>query len=756
MRMKNIKVLYIPLLVVLLSLNPVSAWANDGYLKRVNITLNNTDNSDTLTDHQVGINVTYDSNMETDFREILFYDDDDSTLIDFWLHKKVDSSWAMFWIEVPQIDASSNDTIYMYYDNSTSTSQSNGTATFLFGIFQDLEDGSIGVDASDWYQCFGWTTVMSFDVQNDSGNKVMELIGSGGGNGGCGYYNSSQKINVTSDPYIFEADFNTTSAQKRLGFITEIDDSGLRDGYNYEFYGSGGVFRRIVNGAFTNLLTPTNISFSQNVWHDLRFDRFRNSTHNSANMYINGTQQFTYDDSNLFNEHGYIGFFLESGDTTYYDDVRIRRYTNPEPTIIMGIEEVNLPIGCDYLLTSCDNVNVSDSVYCLDNSISDASIDCFEVTANDTEFDCRNYIIDGDKGSNDKAFDVYGFNFTAHDCQITDYDYWSYINNDAHNWTFDNITYVSDMGSSTNGNEVYDADDGIIIDSDFDCGIDGFCFFGGSETDNYQINDSSFIGRVNDGTSPNDDSNHQFYNNQMTYLKANSRDIVVEGGSIDVYVLDTDSDGITTGYFRNTNMTGFNRSVTWETSKSNFTYEHTNDVRIISEPNVTGSFEIGRYLQSINETYLLWNDTGNVVMNYTLSGLNASSNFEVRDNDVSTYNLTTDSGGVLELFQIDLASEHEIEVLEFTPPTTTTTTLPPANYTSYYCQDNWLITNVTDVTGNTSSEVLSYVDCDYNCSSYLGRSRCNPEPFIRWILFGIILLALVWFVKTIILKNMYD
>jgi len=107
-----------------------------GFYYRRNITINNTANSNTLTDYQVAINLTYSSNMQPDFSDIRFTDTSDS-LLSYWIESKVNSQWAYVWVKVPYIPASSYATIYVYYGNTTPvTSLSNGDATFL--LFDDF------------------------------------------------------------------------------------------------------------------------------------------------------------------------------------------------------------------------------------------------------------------------------------------------------------------------------------------------------------------------------------------------------------------------------------------------------------------------------------------------------------------------------------------------------------------------------------------------------------------------------------------
>lgn len=109
-----------------------SNWYNASWSKRKAITVNNTGNSSTLANYQVKVIVTYDADMQPDFDDIRFTDTNGTTLLDYWLESKSDSSTATFWVEVPTITGSSNKNIYVYYGNADATNASNGENTFLF------------------------------------------------------------------------------------------------------------------------------------------------------------------------------------------------------------------------------------------------------------------------------------------------------------------------------------------------------------------------------------------------------------------------------------------------------------------------------------------------------------------------------------------------------------------------------------------------------------------------------------------------
>ena len=94
------------------------------------------------------------SKCKTDFSDIHFTNGDGITLLDYWLQEKIDSDYAIFWVEVDSIPASpSTVDIYIYYGNPSATytdAQQHGKDTFI--IFDDFPgvalDGQWTVDAN--------------------------------------------------------------------------------------------------------------------------------------------------------------------------------------------------------------------------------------------------------------------------------------------------------------------------------------------------------------------------------------------------------------------------------------------------------------------------------------------------------------------------------------------------------------------------------------------------------------------------------
>ena len=106
-----------------------------GYAKRKSLTISN-NSGEVLTDYQIMIDLTYDSDMQSDFDDIKFTNSS-GIILSYYLESKIDSTSAQFWIKIPEIPI--NDSIiYIYYGNETASSDSNGENTFL--LYEDFSD----------------------------------------------------------------------------------------------------------------------------------------------------------------------------------------------------------------------------------------------------------------------------------------------------------------------------------------------------------------------------------------------------------------------------------------------------------------------------------------------------------------------------------------------------------------------------------------------------------------------------------------
>jgi hypothetical protein len=346
-------------------------WWNSTWQYRRPITINNTANSNALTDYQVVVNITYNDNMQADFSDIRFIDTSNN-LLSYWIESKVDSSWAYAWIKVPNIPASSYATIYAYYGNITPVSSvSNVTNSFIREIdgaqsvkgSWHLDEGS-GTTAYDnsGYNNDGnlvngpaWVDgkfgkALSFDGVNDyidAGNSSSLNFGTGDFSVEL-WIKTSQteqdiigKLGAIGDGWVIyslttgEVDFSVFGSNNSPDVfgITKINDSiwhhvvGVRNGNNAILY---------VDGTFENSLNIGTIG-STNTTSPL----IMGINEGANNIYFNGTidevrvysrSLSTEEISDLYNYYGYTT-------TNYSGRVLVRKYTSPEPTYSIGAEE---------------------------------------------------------------------------------------------------------------------------------------------------------------------------------------------------------------------------------------------------------------------------------------------------------------------------------------------------------------------------------------------------------------------------------
>jgi len=142
------------------------------------VTINNTGNSNTLTDYTVKITISNDNQFFTDCNgakeHIRLTDADKSTELKYWIEAwDSNNKNATIWVKVPQIPASSNKIIYIKIDNELTTDASNGEDTFLFFddastnksnsyIFRDIhksgQTGSLSYDANNKRYAISWSS----------------------------------------------------------------------------------------------------------------------------------------------------------------------------------------------------------------------------------------------------------------------------------------------------------------------------------------------------------------------------------------------------------------------------------------------------------------------------------------------------------------------------------------------------------------------------------------------------------------------
>jgi hypothetical protein len=271
------------------------------------------------------IQALYQAKARLDYGDIRFADSDGSTQLNYW--QEVDGK---FWVKVPSIPASSTKTVYVYYGNPNTTSQSNGDTTFEF--FDDFVD-----NRNNWVVRSGSSSITTFN-----GVSVLSYTG-----GGCQYVVETAKTVTT--PAILEARLYSYSAEPANGgfdwpMVTSYfgeDDCDLTNGewylyaplsnYNY----NARLWRHIGSGfmAYTMLVNLPSYH-PTNMW--VKWKLVRNGRYTA--YYLNGAKIWEYTDNiDISAGPGYIAW--REGEV-YIDYVFVRKYISPEPTISLGAEEV--------------------------------------------------------------------------------------------------------------------------------------------------------------------------------------------------------------------------------------------------------------------------------------------------------------------------------------------------------------------------------------------------------------------------------
>ncbi|MEM4584643.1 MAG: DUF2341 domain-containing protein [Ignisphaera sp.] len=316
------------------------SWLS-GWLYRIPITITER-SGNTLTDYQVlvtldTVSLISQGKMRNDCGDIRFTDSDGITLLNYWIESGCNSANTRIWVKVPNIPANSNKTIYLYYGNPSATSMSNPKNTMF--IYEDMETppsgnlaGSAIYDSTNkWVRLTPATTnqIGYLYYQTNPGPLGFHAkfrFWAGGGTGAdaiwLGVYDtdySNTREDIVKGGYHFTFDEN----QDRICFTKSTTDNG--DGI----------------ACATGI---TNIDNSQ--WHTAEIYYWLESNRVCARIYYDGSLVVNACDTspqpNALNGIGQTIFGGRTGSSTNehrIDDIVVRKYVSPEPTISLGNEQ---------------------------------------------------------------------------------------------------------------------------------------------------------------------------------------------------------------------------------------------------------------------------------------------------------------------------------------------------------------------------------------------------------------------------------
>jgi hypothetical protein len=273
------------------------------------------------------------SKCKTDFGDVTFTSSDGVTLIDYWLEYKVDSTSAIFWVEVPSFAASTTTDIFMYYGNSSKTTSSNGTNTFDF--FDDFADGSISASYTR-HNYNGWTEAGGVLTFQTAGTTASDPNTQNITNKAYGYgYEIRGKLRIRQWQ---DHDYS------RGGYGLITNTSGL--GYKGLYHWATNKNRAILHDTVV-WLSQSNFAWTLNTWYQFSFFASLNVTTRTLELkdWATGAAEpgaptITITSTNATNqgtEPCIAGSSIPGGGFTTqfigdYDDVFIRQRASTEPS----------------------------------------------------------------------------------------------------------------------------------------------------------------------------------------------------------------------------------------------------------------------------------------------------------------------------------------------------------------------------------------------------------------------------------------
>lgn len=314
---------------------PNNAWYNQNWTKRQRVRILNTSTT-SLSDVQVRLFVSYDTDMQSDFDDLRFTDSSGTTSIPYWIESIVASASSSVWVRVPSIGPSSFADIYMYYGNSGATNQSSGTSTFAF--FDDFEDGSLSEYTGDT-ALFEVSTAFNYErtygLDASVGNETAQTTdGIGRTNLGIGRgttFRFFQYIDMTNGGgdetcTLFAVNGTFTSNQNYAVCLEPFQQDKLIIAKNVSSNDNSGT-----------QLASVNVTYATG-WYEVQVDwlasgRIDATVYDSTGAFFASTTAV-----DLAHTTGGIGFSFW-GQHGGWDAYFARTYYPSKPTVLFGVEQ---------------------------------------------------------------------------------------------------------------------------------------------------------------------------------------------------------------------------------------------------------------------------------------------------------------------------------------------------------------------------------------------------------------------------------
>ena len=279
-------------------------------------------------DSDSGEDVYCNSHCRTDFGDVRFTDNDETTLLDYWIESKTDSDNAVFWVEVADDLSSSAVTIYIYYGKSDATypfgdDQAEMDATFPFA---DHYYGS-SLDTDKWSVISGTVSVTGGEcILNPSKAAIAEM---------------------KSNTFVFGYNYAMMDRAMADDDTTQLCSARYDANNRIVTYIDWGVphlwFRTYSGGSYTTTQVDITVADIYFRWEWTRVS-------GTVKAYRDGSLYATHTD-NLPTQDLFIRFYAGATDRAVCDWVAVRKFVDPEPSHgSWGSEET--PVSAPTVTTS--------------------------------------------------------------------------------------------------------------------------------------------------------------------------------------------------------------------------------------------------------------------------------------------------------------------------------------------------------------------------------------------------------------------
>ncbi len=334
-------------------------------------------------DYQMFMNISYSLNDEvncnshckTDFSDIRFVNEDNSTQLNYWFEKIVDGKYCWVWIRLPE-DIESSKKIIMFYGNQDAISESNGEDTFQY-----FEDWTIDHTSQ-------WTVVRKPSDTGTVCTLPMDI------NYGIRYVSNIKWLqwdvapNYTPD--LFHGFFDSTGEVSPVNYLCSYTKPSMNAGadsstlaYRLSIEKDGDMyFGTFQNPAFSlgqnylSEITYSDSSMSSALYASesrtlLSRDLMNDNIPVDTSLHYLGFELGDYGESGhnqyfTWDSSGYLELFLHRGvggtEHRLIDWMFIGKYVDPEPFVdSVGDERFNFELISSLLVGKIQNVTEFDS-----------------------------------------------------------------------------------------------------------------------------------------------------------------------------------------------------------------------------------------------------------------------------------------------------------------------------------------------------------------------------------------------------------